>query len=73
MAISLRGMLSIFESFDDYNIILALGTRSAFFSMKAAELKCQNLIILVRKHVKWNILRHFAKRSAQYSVCKDQK
>ena len=56
-----------------YNYILAISTRSAFFSMKAVELKCQNLIIIVRKYVKWNILRHFAKRSAQYSVCKDQK
>ena len=53
--------------------ILAIGTRSAFFSTKAVELKCQNLIIIVRKYAKWNILRHFAKRSAQYSVCKDKK
>ena len=28
----------------DYKV-LAIGTRSAFFSMKAAELKCQNLIV----------------------------
>ena len=26
-------------------LLLAIGTRSAFFSMKAAELKCQNLIV----------------------------
>ena len=26
-------------------LTLAIGTRSAFFSMKAAELKCQNLIV----------------------------
>ena len=26
-------------------LLLAIGTRSAFFSMKAAELKCQNLMV----------------------------
>ena len=29
----------------DYYNLLAIGIRSAFFSMKAAELKCQNLIV----------------------------
>ena len=28
-----------------FNLQLAIGTRSAFFSMKAAELKCQNHIV----------------------------
>ena len=28
-----------------YYLLLAIGTRSAFFSMKAAELKCQNRIV----------------------------
>ena len=50
---------------------LAIGTRSAFVSMKAAELKCQNLT--VKKVYQVEHLRHFAKRSAQNSVCKDQK
>ena len=48
-----------------------LNAKTAFFSMKAAELKCQNLIVK-KVHVKWNIFRHFAKRSAQNSVCRPQ-
>ena len=44
----------------------------AFFVMKAAELKCPNRIVYI-EYVEWNILRHFAKRSAQNSVCKDHK
>ena len=35
----------IVSTFYNYNISLAIGARSAFFSMKAAELKCQNRIV----------------------------
>ena len=56
----------------DYSL-LAIGTRSAFFSMKAAELKCQNLIVTKLCKVEHFKLRHFEKRSAQNSVWKDQK